>query len=59
LGIAVTHKAISGETAQFTMCVVLPSGLSGEPIVLEGFFGNLWRFEPGSTKEVKEYINQH
>jgi hypothetical protein len=28
-------KAISGETAQRTLCVVLTSGLPGGPIVLE------------------------
>jgi hypothetical protein len=40
-----------GETARCTMCVVLPSGLPGGLIVFEGFFGNLLRFEPGSTQE--------
>jgi hypothetical protein len=37
---------------QYTMCVVLPSGLPGGPIVLEGFVGILFRSEPGSSQEV-------
>jgi hypothetical protein len=51
LGIAVTHKPISGETSLCTLCVALPSGLLGGPIVLEGFVGNLLRSEHGSTQE--------
>jgi hypothetical protein len=36
LSLTDTHfKAISGETAQYLMGVVLPSGLPGGPIVLE------------------------
>jgi hypothetical protein len=39
---------------------VLPSGLPGGPIVLEGFVGNLFRSEPGSAQEVEEKeVNQH
>jgi hypothetical protein len=39
---------------------VLPSGLPGGSIVLEGFVGNLFRTEPGSSQEVdKEIKNQH
>jgi hypothetical protein len=33
---------------------VFPSGLPGGPIVLEGFVGNLFRSEPGSTQEEEE-----
>jgi hypothetical protein len=33
---------------------VFPSGLPGGSIVLEGFVGNLFRSEPGSTQEVEE-----
>jgi hypothetical protein len=49
LSIAVTHRTISGETAQYTLCVVFPSGLPRGPIVLEGFVGILFRSEPGSA----------
>jgi hypothetical protein len=38
---------------------VLPSGLPGGPIVLEGFVGSLFRSEPGSAQEVgRESSNQ-
>ena len=33
------------------MCVALPSGLPRGPIVLEGFVGNMFRYELGSTQE--------
>jgi hypothetical protein len=33
---------------------VFPSSLPGGPIVLEGFVGNLFIFEPGSAQEVEE-----
>jgi hypothetical protein len=36
---------------QYILCVVLPSGLPGGSIVLEGFVGNLFRSEPGSAQE--------
>jgi hypothetical protein len=36
------------------MCIVLHFGLPGGPIVLEGFVGNLLRYEPRSSQEVKE-----
>ena len=51
LGIVVTHRAISSETDLCTLCVTFPSSLPGGPIVLEGFVGNLLRFEPRSTQE--------
>jgi hypothetical protein len=36
---------------------MFPSGLLGGPIVLEGFVGNMFRYEPGSAQEVKREIN--
>jgi hypothetical protein len=48
MSIAATHRAISGETAQYTRCVVLPSGLPEGPIVLEGFCWELVKPEPRS-----------
>jgi hypothetical protein len=58
LSIADTHKAISGETSWCTLCTLLPYGLLRGMIVLEGFVGNLLRFKPRSTQEVKERYNQ-
>jgi hypothetical protein len=42
---------------QYILCVVLPSGLPGGSIVLEGFVGNLFRSEPGSAQEVDRNID--
>jgi hypothetical protein len=36
---------------------VFPSGLPEGPIVLEGFVGNLFRYEPGSAQEVDRKSN--
>jgi hypothetical protein len=39
---------------QYTLCVALPSGLPGGPIVLEGFCWNLVSIsKPGSTYDSK------
>jgi hypothetical protein len=43
---------------QYTLCAVLPSGLPGGPIVLEGFVGTLFRSEPGLALEQEDKINQ-
>jgi hypothetical protein len=51
LSILVTHRTILGETVQYILCVVLPYGFPGGPIVLEGFVGNMFRFEPGLAQE--------
>jgi len=49
LSIAVTDRTISGEIAQYTLCVVFPFDLPVGLIVLEGFVGSLFRFELGSA----------
>jgi hypothetical protein len=36
---------------------VLPYGLPGGSIVLEGFFGNLFKYEPRSAQEVERKSN--
>jgi hypothetical protein len=54
LGIVVTHRAILVRLHCAPCSSALPSGLTGGPIVLEGFVGNLFRSEPGSTQEEKE-----
>jgi hypothetical protein len=60
MSIAVTHKAISGQTMQCSLCVVLPSDLRGGMIVLEGFVGKILRSELGSAQEVEvRDRNQH
>jgi hypothetical protein len=37
MSIASTHGVILGETTQYTLCVVFPSGILKGLIVLEGF----------------------
>jgi hypothetical protein len=51
LGIAVTHGAISGETMMCALHATLPSSLPRGLIVLEGFVGNMFIFEPGLTQD--------
>jgi hypothetical protein len=51
MGITVTHRDILGEIALCTLCALFPFGLLGGPIVLDGFVGNLLKFELGSTQE--------
>jgi hypothetical protein len=51
LGIAVTHRSILGEAALCALHTMFPSGLPRGPIVLEGFVGNLFIYEPGSAQE--------
>jgi hypothetical protein len=47
LSIVATHRDISGETVQYTLCVAFPFGLPGGPIVLEGFCWKFVKYEPG------------
>jgi hypothetical protein len=53
LSITATHKAILGETVQYTLCAMLPSGLLEGPIVLEGFCWKIIKFEHGSIYDSK------
>jgi hypothetical protein len=53
LSIANTHRSISGETAQYTPCVVLPFGLPGGGIFLEGFCWELVKSKPRSIYDSK------
>jgi hypothetical protein len=51
LSIEVTHRVISGETMLCALHTTFPSGVPGGSKVLEGFVGNLFRFEPRSNQE--------
>jgi hypothetical protein len=53
LSISATHRDISGETAQYTLCATLPYGLPEGPIVLEKFCWKLVKYEPWSYMKVR------
>jgi hypothetical protein len=53
MSIAATHRDISGETVQYTLCAALPSGLPEGPIVLKVFCWEIIKSEPGSIYDSK------